>query len=384
MSDFGKDHEIFWSKLKQHDVGTIGSPEAPCVSPVVATPQPALKVLFTNVKNVLGSIWYIFLRRDPNVFFTIWLPLSLLLQYCVYITLSKWVFACYAVVAFPIWFFITCISLPASSSFENERPHKKFVVSAGVYYSKQGLMNEIAQCYDPKVMRRYESGQDSEATPWILGPDAQTMWPFIFANLKLGAFRFDSIQYEFIHIRMTDRDRIPLGWAFPKGGYKNGSTVLIILHGLNGGANSSMVADTVARATAQGITVCAPAQRGVSKEAPIKNQIFNGVDSVEDLHEIARVVRECCPESLVIAAGYSMGGVTVANYAGIYGADSRIDGLASVAGCLDVCAGSGYTYAHNGYFPMIASRVKGAILSCPMKVAILKKYSFVFLRAMTI
>ena len=31
-----------------------------------------------------------------------------------------------------------------------------------------------------------------------------------------------------------------------------------------------------------------------------------------------------------------MGGVTIANYAGVYGADSRIDGCVSVAGCIDV------------------------------------------------
>ena len=49
--------------------------------------------------------------------------------------------------------------------------------------------------------------------------------------------------------------------------------------------------------------VCAPAQRGVGQGAPIKNMLFNGVTSVQDLHEIAGVIRDCCPNSLITAGG---------------------------------------------------------------------------------
>ena len=265
MREFGKDHVKFWDKLvRKYDVGAVASPEAPCShSTGVATvaPQPTSKVLLTNAKNALRSMCYLFLRRCPYAFFMIWLPVTLLAAYLMYMFLVQWgglpeyVFAFHVIVTFPVWVIITSISLPASARFESERPYNKFIVAPGVYYQKGGVMGQIGQWYDRKVMRRYETGRDEEATPWLLGPDAQTMYPFIFANLKLGAFRIEAVNYKFVHIAMQDRDRVSLGWSFPPGGYTEGCPVLIVLHGLNGGAHSTMVTDAVARANAKGWTV---------------------------------------------------------------------------------------------------------------------------------
>ena len=88
----------------------------------------------------------------------------------------------------------------------------------------------------------------------------------------------------------------------------------------------AMVKDTVYRANLNGWTACAPIQRGVGQEAKKCSTIFNCISACSDLHTIAGVVRQCCPGSLVVAGGYSMGGVTASKYPAAYADDCRLDG----------------------------------------------------------
>ena len=79
----------------------------------------------------------------------------------------------------------------------------------------------------------YETDYDPLATPWLRSPDGQTLLPYIFGDFEIGGYNF-SVKYTRTWLRMEDGDTIPLEWSFPPGGYKNGSPVVIILHGLNG------------------------------------------------------------------------------------------------------------------------------------------------------
>ena len=256
------------------------------------------------------------------------------------------------ILSLPVWMVVTALCLPASAKFITERLRKKIVVEPGIYYKKDGPMAKLCTWYEKDVMVRYRSGVDPEQTPWIRGPDGQTMFPFIFGDLELGGYFIEGVNYHRVWMQMDDGDMIPCDWSFPKGGYTKGAPILIALHGMNGGSHCAMVKDTVKRANAKGWSVCAPTQRGVHPQAKVKKMLFNGVSSVVDLHTLAGAARECCPGSLIFACGYSMGGVTVSNYAGVYGKESRLDGIVSAAGCTDIRTIMNYDYSHKGYTPL--------------------------------
>ena len=113
-------------------------------------------------------------------------------------------------------------------------------------------------------------------------------------------------------------------------------------------------------------------QRGCD-DAKIRNMLFNGVDAYRDLHTIAGIVRESCEGSLIVASGISFGGCTVANYAGVYGKDSRLDGVVSVAGCPDLSVTVRYRYSHRAYTPGVAHCKKIASCYDRRKLAILHR-----------
>lgn len=301
----------------------------------------------------------------PLYFTTLLLPEPFGSHYNDFITASDMPWLLYSIqllLFLPVWFVLTGMFAPAGKWFEYERDAGKYVTQPGMYFKEGGTMDRLRNYYSPDTLQRYVSGVDPLQTPWIIGPDAQTNVPFIFAEGQFyGKFVVEGVNYERVWIKMFDGDLVSLDWSFPSGGYRKGSPVLIALHGMNGNSELSMIKDQVKRANDRGWTAVAVTQRGCD-DTQIRNMLFNGEDAYKDLHVIAGVVRQCCENSLIIASGISFGGVTVANYPAIYGKESRVDGCVSVAGSPDLSVCAKYRYSHRAYTPGVAHCKK--IQSC--------------------
>ena len=96
---------------------------------------------------------------------------------------------------------------------------KKILIKPGLYYKKDGIMDRLRSNYDKDVMNRYQSDYDPDANPWINGPDAQTLFPYMFGDFEVGGYYFD-VEYQRIWLEMHDGDVVPLEWSFPKGAFK--------------------------------------------------------------------------------------------------------------------------------------------------------------------
>ena len=61
------------------------------------------------------------------------------------------------------------------------------------------------------------------------------------------------------------------------------------------------------------MTAVAFSGRGI-KDLPCYKFPFHGA-RIADIHLVAKIMKEVCPSSMIVAAGFSMGGIVVCSYA---------------------------------------------------------------------
>eukprot|EP00400_MALV-I_sp_L67-5_P000084 gene84-317_t len=249
------------------------------------------------------------------------------------------------------------------------RLKKKILATPGLFAKEGGLGDRLKK----RLPKWYFENLEKDATPWMLSGEATTMVPY-FASNVLGWWGDIDVTYYRIWVRALAEDaesKIPLeeeedgevlavDWAFPSYGYDESKPVLIVLHGLNGGSHTTYVRDLVKKATKEGMTCCCFSGRGISG-LPMHKHPFHGA-RVADVHLVAKICRQMCPKSLLIATGFSMGGIVVSSYASKMGDRCLVDAICNVAGCIDINHSRQYEFAQSIFTPLITYSLKMSML----------------------
>ena len=254
----------------------------------------------------------------------------------------------------PVWVFLMLLLPQKAGVFAEARLEQEIRSKANVYFRKSGLGDRIMREHNAEDVRATTKSEN--ACFWLLTGDSQMLIPHVFIQ---SIFSTNLKYTKRFYIETEDDELIATDWAFPAGGYsENNSTILILLHGLNGGSQSPFVVDCAKRAVEQGFTVCVLVSRG-SCGTFLKKHMFHGV-RVTDLHAVATYIRKCAllPKTLLIAAGFSMGAITIGLYLARYGEKAVIDGGVSISGCMDAIKNKYFTYALQVYHGIIATNLK--------------------------
>jgi predicted alpha/beta-fold hydrolase len=113
----------------------------------------------------------------------------------------------------------------------------------------------------------------------------------------------------------NETEAVILEIAFPPDGmfYKN-KPVYLVLHGINGGSTEGYVADFIHHAIHQGSTVVVMVTRGLMDSPLLGDKILHFART-SDVSAAARALRNALGNEVFVGGiGYSMGGITLANY----------------------------------------------------------------------
>ncbi len=145
---------------------------------------------------------------------------------------------------------------------------------------------------------------------WLPGPHLQTLGArFMRSRLRVPLRRE--------RIELADGDFLDLDWVTGKDGHELGddSPLVLLLHGLEGSANSGYARQLYGELTARGFQAVGLNFRGCSGEP---NRLPRAYHSGEtgDLAYVVRVLRERYPERVIGAVGFSLGGNVLLKYLG--------------------------------------------------------------------
>jgi len=119
----------------------------------------------------------------------------------------------------------------------------------------------------------------------------------------------------------------------------------------------------------RGMTVAVVVARGTMDTA-VKANLFHGA-RVTDLRDVVLLAEgalgAACGENgkppPVFAAGYSMGGIILANYCGQYGADARIRGAVNFSGVYDAAYNMKFEYSQKTWQAYLAYGIKNSFFT---------------------
>ena len=151
--------------------------------------------------------------------------------------------------------------------------------------------------------------------PWLRGGHAQTIVAAMFR-------RAPRIDWRWERLELPDGDFVDLAWHGPTPQEERGP-LLLLLHGLAGGADSPYIRDQAAASVLGGVPVVLLCFRGCSGEP---NRLPRGYHSGEtqDLRHVVRVLQARHPESMIHAVGFSLGGNVLLKYLGEQGAETPL------------------------------------------------------------
>ncbi len=145
-------------------------------------------------------------------------------------------------------------------------------------------------------------------------------------------------------MELTDGDFLDLDWVSGRDGHELGddSPLVLLLHGLEGSANSGYARQLYGELTARRFQAVGLNFRGCSGEP---NRLPRAYHSGEtgDLAHVVRVLRERCPERVIGAVGFSLGGNVLLKYLGGRGQRGQgIDTAVAISVPFDLSAGADY------------------------------------------
>lgn len=139
---------------------------------------------------------------------------------------------------------------------------------------------------------------------WLPGPHLQTMWP-TFSRKRVQV----PLQRE--RIELSDGDFVDLDWS----GQSTSQPIALILHGLEGSANSPYARGMLARINQNGWRGVVMHFRGCSGEP---NRMLRAYHSgkTEDVAEVVGILRAREPHTPIVAMGFSLGGNVLLKWLG--------------------------------------------------------------------
>jgi len=147
---------------------------------------------------------------------------------------------------------------------------------------------------------------------WLMGAHAQTLWPFLQPRAKVARRRE--------RIATPDGDFWDFDWLCAPA--KDGAPLVVLFHGLEGNSHSHYACSMMAAVARRGWRGVVPHFRGCSGELNLKPRAYHMGDHSE-IAAMLDAVRARIPEQTVLyAAGVSLGGGALLNWLGRSGKDA--------------------------------------------------------------
>jgi len=213
--------------------------------------------------------------------------------------------------------------------------------------------------------------------PYIRNGETCTVLPFFW-----NPNRATSVRYTRVWLLSSDGERFACDWVFPPCGHDAEKPVVILLTGLAPPEHwtkaGGYVADVVWHLSCRsGMTVVVLVSRG-TMDTVVTEHLFNGART-SDLRDAILLTDGALQEAYgperkppLIGVGFSMGGVTLANYCGQYGSDTRLRGGVHFSGGYDAIFNMKFEYAASTWQVYLAYNLKKAYLR-PNLVGVAKK-----------
>jgi len=223
----------------------------------------------------------------------------------------------------------------------------------------------------------------SVATRWMPTGDARTGLPFLLHRtptptytrvwLPVQSEENNDIDASSNNSNSNDDDDddddgieefVALDISFPMTGYDRTKPLYLVLHGLNGGSTEEYVQDFVHRQTSQphDATVVVMVARGLM-DTPVRGwHNFHGARWT-DAHRAATVLRKAkSGAQSLIAVGYSMGAIILANMMIQAGKDAAVDAAISISGGLDMRQQQHFKRAQRLWQPILTKELRQTFL----------------------
>ena len=235
-------------------------------------------------------------------------------------------------------------------------------LSEGLYFdSGNSFVSSIAEHW-PETFRMYD--KEHGMTTWMPTGDSRTGLPFIIHKYDPRDYPnwvrvFVEVQEE----KDPEPEYLALDISFPKTGHDPTKPIYFVLHGLSGGSMEEYIRDLTIRRNAENSTVIVMIARGLM-DTPIKGwNIFHGART-SDAHTAASVIkhRALAKGQILAGAGYSMGGIIIANYVASYGKECALDAAVAVSGGLDMRYQEHFYRAQRLWQPMLAGTLRDDFL----------------------
>ncbi len=156
------------------------------------------------------------------------------------------------------------------------------------------------------------------AHPLLFNGHLETIWPYLFR-------RFDTLPYARERWELPDGDFLDLDWC------RQGARRLVVLcHGLEGGASSSYMVGMTHAAQAQGWDVLALNFRSCSGEMNRLLRMYHHGEITDLTYVLDRLVDERSYDAISLC-GYSLGGNVILKYLGTKGANVPLSIRSAVA-----------------------------------------------------
>ncbi|WP_299795354.1 hydrolase [uncultured Shewanella sp.] len=161
---------------------------------------------------------------------------------------------------------------------------------------------------------------------WARSPHVQTILP-VFTKVDRPALSRERLE-------LSDGDFIDLDWlSFPE----DGQTILVVIHGLEGSAESHYVRRLLQDCRARGLCAVVHHHRSCSGEPNRLARSYHSGDT-RDLHENLTHLKARFPNSRIRAVGYSLGGNVLTKYLGEHSDSSLIERAVVVSAPLKLAA----------------------------------------------
>lgn len=202
--------------------------------------------------------------------------------------------------------------------------------------------------------------------PWQLSGELCTILPYL-----LNRKRFSNLQYERCWLDAEDGERFAFDCVFPDTGFDRDAPVVVLLTGLAPNQHWTAAAGFIADAAwhlcnRANMTVVVLIARG-TMDTQVNKNLFHGA-RVTDLRQTLEVMHSCLETASgqkpkLFAAGYSMGGIILANYCGHYSQDPLLCGAIHFSGVHDAVFNMNFKYSEETWQAYLAYNLKWSIVS---------------------
>eukprot|EP00434_Breviolum_minutum_P000263 symbB.v1.2.000215.t1/scaffold21.1/size436794/34 len=209
--------------------------------------------------------------------------------------------------------------------------------------------------------------------PWQMSGELCTILPYLI-NCK----RCSNLSYERCWMEAEDGEPFAFDWVFPDTGFDPDAPVVVLLTGLAPSQHWTAAAGFIADAAwhlsnRAKMTVVILIARG-TMDTQVNKNLFHGA-RVTDLRQTLECMHSCLETATgrtpkIFAAGYSMGGIILANYCGQYSQNPLLKGAIHFSGLHDAAFNMNFKYSEDTWQAYLAYNLKWSIVSAAPAVMI--------------